>query len=488
MKKLTALLLITLFLFACAFAAPAEEAAEVKPLKVTGTALTDADGNPVLLRGISTHGLAWFPEYVNDATFKALKEGFGVNLVRLAMYTAENGGYCTDGDPGALKALVKKGVSLAVENGLYVIVDWHILSDNDPAAHKEEAVAFFKEISAEFGSCPNVLYELCNEPNGAVTWEDVKAYALEIIPVIRENAPDAVILVGTPNWDQSVDKAAEAPITEYGNLMYSLHFYTASNKQSLRDNAEYALGLGLPLFVTEFGICSSDGSGEYDVPQANAWLDLMDKYSLSFALWNLSNKDELSAVLKPECTKLEGFTAEDLTLSGQWLCHVLGGSLAVPFEGMDERPEALDASSNMVADASGWGSWIDTGAGASAKVKFDNGVLTAEVKRPGKSIWFVQPHYFGLVLEKGSTYTLTFTASCTETINFEAAVQQNYDPYAAYGSLSGIKAGPEPQEFSVTFTYENEDDRNVSLVFNCGANDCAPYTVTFTDISLVKNS
>ena len=38
-------------------------------LQVCGTALCDSEGRPVQLRGISTHGLAWYPEYVNEACF-----------------------------------------------------------------------------------------------------------------------------------------------------------------------------------------------------------------------------------------------------------------------------------------------------------------------------------------------------------------------------------------------------------------------------------
>lgn len=486
MKKAFIYLMTAVLLFSVVFSAAAEEEPSVLPLKVNGTTLEDAEGNPVLLRGISTHGLAWFPEYVNEATFAELREGFGANLVRLAMYTAENGGYCEDGDPTALKALVKKGVQLAVQQGMYVIVDWHILSDNDPSLHKEEAIAFFREMSETFQDCPNVLYEICNEPNGNVSWAEVRAYALEVIPAIRENAPDAVILVGTPNWCQSVDKAAEDPITEFENIMYSLHFYAASDKQSLRDNAEYALSKGLPLFVTEFGICSSDGNGEYDIKQANAWLDLMDEKGLCFALWNLSNKDELSAVLKADCTKLDGFTSDDLSLSGLWLSHVLGGALEVPFEGMDERPDAVVVSDNLCADPSGWGAWIDTGAGAAAKVTEADGIVTAEVEKPGASSWFVQPHYFGLALESGATYELTFTVEASCPIIYEAHVQQNYSPYASYGELVGQEAGPEPTTCQLRFSMTEPDDRNVSLCFNVGANDCAPYSVSFRDISLIK--
>ena len=43
-------------------------------LHVEGTQLTDSQGNPVLLKGISTHGLAWFPEYVNEECFRQLRQ------------------------------------------------------------------------------------------------------------------------------------------------------------------------------------------------------------------------------------------------------------------------------------------------------------------------------------------------------------------------------------------------------------------------------
>lgn len=44
-------------------------------LMVTGTKLTDAAGTPVVLRGISTHGLQWFPQYVNSELFGQLATG-----------------------------------------------------------------------------------------------------------------------------------------------------------------------------------------------------------------------------------------------------------------------------------------------------------------------------------------------------------------------------------------------------------------------------
>lgn len=93
-------------------------------LRVSGTTLTDASGNAVQLRGVSTHGLAWFPEYVNKEAFETLRDDWGANVVRLAMYTEEYGGYCNGGDKEALKQLIDDGVSYATELGMYVIIDW----------------------------------------------------------------------------------------------------------------------------------------------------------------------------------------------------------------------------------------------------------------------------------------------------------------------------------------------------------------------------
>ena len=76
-------------------------------LHVSGTCLADENENPVQLYGMSTHGLSWFPQYVTYETFQTLRDDWGTNCVRLAMYSGEYNGYCTGGDKEALKNLVK---------------------------------------------------------------------------------------------------------------------------------------------------------------------------------------------------------------------------------------------------------------------------------------------------------------------------------------------------------------------------------------------
>ncbi len=292
-------------------------------LSVNKTKLTDEHGDAFRLQGVSTHGIGWFPQYVNEETFAELRD-WGVNAVRLVMYTAE-GGYCEsdDANKDKLKTLIDTGVQAATNLGMYVIIDWHVLNDHDPWTYADEAEKFFAEMSEKYKDYGNVIYEICNEPNSGPDWSSVKSYAEKIIPVIRENAPDAIIIVGTPTWSQDVDKAASDPITGYDNIMYALHFYADTHRDYLRDRMKAAIDSGLPVIVSEFGICDASGSGSNNYDEGNKWIDAMNDYNVSYFIWNLSNKSETCALISSGCGKLSGFEDEELSDSGRWYKEVL---------------------------------------------------------------------------------------------------------------------------------------------------------------------
>lgn len=287
-------------------------------LHVEDGRLVDQNGDSVRLCGLSTHGLAWFPQYVNYDAFQTLRDDWQVNCVRLAMYTAEYGGYCSGGDRNSLKTLVQNGVEYASDLGMYVIIDWHILSDQDPNVYKTDALAFFEEISAMYADYDNVLYEICNEPNGYSTWSSVKSYAEEVIPTIRTNDNDAVVLVGSPTWSQDIDQAAADPLA-FDNIMYTLHFYAATHKDFLRDRLEACVSGGLPVFVSEFGICDASGNGANDMDSASEWMDLLEQYNISSIYWNLANKNESSSAIRPDCAATAGWQEDELSEAGKWI-------------------------------------------------------------------------------------------------------------------------------------------------------------------------
>lgn len=289
---------------------------EAKALHVEGTHLADPEGNAVQLRGVSTHGLAWFPDYVSEDAFRTLRDDWGANVVRLAMYTAEYGGYCNGGDREALKALIDKGVRAADALGMYVIIDWHILRDGSPTTHQAEAVEFFAEMSAKYANYDNVLYEICNEPQNS-PWDSViKPYAQAVLPAIRQNDSDAVVIVGTNTWSQDVDQVIGSRLDD-DNVVYAFHFYAATHKDSYRQKVKKALDAGVPVFVSECGLCDASGGGGVDQTSAKAWFDLLNENGVSFVAWSLCNKNETAALIRSDCAKLSGWTEADLTESGR---------------------------------------------------------------------------------------------------------------------------------------------------------------------------
>ncbi len=316
MKKLVQLLLLA------GLAALVLPGCQSKPkfqkLHVEGTKLVNEKNEPVQLKGISTHGIAWFPEYINKECFHELHTEWGCDIIRLAMYTQENMGYLTkDGDREGLKKTIDLGVQLCTEEGMYALIDWHILKDGNPNQSKDEAIAFFDEMSKKYASYDNVLYEICNEPNNC-DWPKIKAYAEEVIPVIRKNAPDAVIIVGTPSYSKLVQAPSYDPL-EFDNVMYTLHFYADTHQNSLRLDTIDAMSKGIPVFVTECNISDSSGKGNANTEQGELWTEFLDENDISSCWWNLSNKDETCALISPECKKVSGFTDEDLSDSGRFV-------------------------------------------------------------------------------------------------------------------------------------------------------------------------
>ena len=260
-------------------------------LKIKDNTLVNEKNEKIQLKGMSTHGLQWYGEYANEETIKDLKE-MGSNLIRIAMYTEENG-YISNRN---IKEKVEKIVEIAKKEDMYVIIDWHILSDGDPLIHKEEAKEFFREMSLKYKDYPNVIYEICNEPNGNVTWENnIKPYAEEVIKEIRENSKKSIIIVGTPTWSQEVDKPANNKINDE-LVMYALHFYSGTHTEWLRERAKEALK-EIPIFVSEWGVSDASGNGGVYKEETLKWLNFMKENNISWANWSLSNKNESSAML-----------------------------------------------------------------------------------------------------------------------------------------------------------------------------------------------
>ncbi|MFC4149831.1 glycoside hydrolase family 5 protein, partial [Micromonospora mangrovi] len=255
---------------------------------------------PIQLRGMSTHGLQWFGSCYNDASLDALATDWQADLLRISMYVQEQG-YETN--PTGFTNQVNTLVDKTEARGMYALIDFHTLTPGDPTYNLERAKTFFAAVSARNASKTNVIYEITNEPNG-VSWSTIKNYAEQVIPVIRANDPDAVIIVGTRGWSSlgvseggNSDEIVNNPVNA-ANIMYTFHFYAASHRDNYRAELERAAGR-LPVFVTEFGTVSYTGDGAVDSASSTAWLDLLDRLKISYANWTYSDAAEGSAAFRP---------------------------------------------------------------------------------------------------------------------------------------------------------------------------------------------
>lgn len=285
-------------------------------LSVVGPDLVDQYGEKYQLYGLSTHGLQWFSRYIKYNTFENLIDEFGLNVIRMALYTAENG-YC-DGPQVQKEHLldcIKRGIDYAYELGIYVIIDWHMVGatsadDKNPLTYLEESKEFFSYISEYAKDKDNVLYEIMNEPNGPTTWADCKKYAEEVIPCIKKNNPDAIVLVGNPRWSADLNSVMNDPLVGYSNIMYTYHFYANDHRSTTQVTTAY--DRGFPVFISEYGFMNSSGDGPIGYTPGSNWMTVLNARNISFVAWNISNSGGSASIIKTSLYYIDDFKNDNL--------------------------------------------------------------------------------------------------------------------------------------------------------------------------------
>ena len=253
-------------------------------LKLSGVQLTNERGQAIQLRGMSTHGPQWFGNCYNDGAFDALANNWGADVIRAAMYIDE-GGYLSNKQ--GIKDKVNQIVNMCEARGMYVMIDWHVLTPGNPWAHINEAKEFFRQMASQHAGKKHVIYEICNEPNG-VDWYTVKGYAEQIIPIIRQYDSQAIIIVGTPDYSSNFSQVVNAPLTGANayNVMYTFHFYAGSHFTQTTFESYLSR---IPVFVTEWGVSNYTGNGGDNFGNAQNWLDLLARRKISWCNWNFSD-------------------------------------------------------------------------------------------------------------------------------------------------------------------------------------------------------
>lgn len=276
-------------------------------LRVCGGNICDQKGNQIQLKGPSSMWLNWENEGYAESreALRWMRDNWNMTVIRAAVGIEPAGAYLQD--PNRMRNKVTRIVQNAIAEGVYVIVDWH---DHNAHNHLSQAKSFFNDMSAMFGSKPNLLWEPFNEPL-EVSWPNVlKPYHRAIIDTIRPNDPDNIIILGTPRWSQDVEQAVEDPVAGE-NLMYALHFYSCTHTDFIRRKGSYATDYKLPVFVTEWGATHADGGldGRLCLEEAQRWHDWMNANKVSWTAWKLDNcTPDSSCILNPGAPVNGGWT------------------------------------------------------------------------------------------------------------------------------------------------------------------------------------
>lgn len=260
-------------------------------LHVCGTQLCSEAGTPVQLRGMSTHGVHRYDRCLVGGALDALAKDWGSSVLRIAMYADKNG---YQSNPKKFTNLVSRLIDMASARGMYVIVDWHWVDPGDPNDGLHHAKVFFKEITERHGRKSNVIYEILNEAYQADWWM-IKSYAEKVIPVIRAQNPDSVILVGTRSWstlglsEYGNEREVVANPVRASNIMYTYHFYAAAHRDNFLKMLDRASSK-LPIFVTEWGTQSWNDQHN-DFAMGQRYVDLMARKKISWTNWSIADGD-----------------------------------------------------------------------------------------------------------------------------------------------------------------------------------------------------
>ncbi len=315
-------------------------------LKVSGSSILDQNNSPVSFAGMSLFwsNTSWGGEkFYNTSAINSVVTDWKATIVRAAMGVDESGGYISDAANN--KTRVKTVVDAAIANGIYVIIDFHSHYAHN---YKQTAIDFFKEMATTYGSNPNVIYEIYNEPL-SVSWSSViKPYALDVIKEIRAIDPDNLIIVGTPNWSQDVDVASTDPITSYSNIAYTLHFYAGTHGQSYRDKAITAMNNGIALMVTEWGTVNADGNGSVNSSETDNWVTFMCQYNLSNCNWSLNDKSEGASALNSGVSTTGPWSSGNLTSSGTKIKSILSTWCGGVYGGVGTTQTAYNNTSQLI--------------------------------------------------------------------------------------------------------------------------------------------
>jgi endoglucanase len=164
---------------------------------------------------------------VQEAYFDLVKEA-GFDFVRLPVrwnaHAAPDYPYTID---PAFFARIDQVIGWAQARDLTIIINLHHYEElaTDPWSHKDRLVGLWRQIAEHYKEYPaNVLFELCNEPNGELNAALWNAYLAETLAVVRATNPERDVVIG-PVWWNAYDWLSTLDVPQDEHLIVTFHYY-----------------------------------------------------------------------------------------------------------------------------------------------------------------------------------------------------------------------------------------------------------------------
>lgn len=165
---------------------------------------------------------------MQDRHFRLIKEA-GFNHVRINLHPFKFMGDAPDYaiSPAWLETL-DWAVAQALDNDLVAILDMHEFTAmaRDFAGLKAKYLAVWEQLAPRYQDYPDtVLFELLNEPNGALTVALWNEFLIEPYTIVRRTNPDRTLIIGPAFWN-GIDYIEDLVLPEADrNIIVTVHYY-----------------------------------------------------------------------------------------------------------------------------------------------------------------------------------------------------------------------------------------------------------------------
>ncbi len=229
------------------------------------------EGKPVVLRGVALGDPILGRQGRPLSDFTVLARDWHANVVRLGIHPSV---WKTQPHDQVLTRL-EKDVHAALKEGMFVIIDWHVIGwpdgyyeaghgDNADMYDSNFALAkdFWSATAARFGADGRVLFELWNEPvfqkneyaaDVGQKWPQFKPFMKELTDIVRKKSKN-VVIVTSNRWAHYL-KGIRQDLLKGENIAYAWHIYAghARNNEKAWADALDDLQTVAPVLVTEWG-------------------------------------------------------------------------------------------------------------------------------------------------------------------------------------------------------------------------------------------